>query len=384
MKQGILLNGIGNSGWIGGLYYIKNVAFQLSINEKIREKYDIYIWLEDDENLSIFNDLPEVVHVIKSLFSKDIMGKLYRPIVYKKYNIKIVYPTFRVLSFPIQKILGIKTISWIADFQHNRMPNMFDNKEINNRNQNYQNLANAKVPLVLSSKDAENDLRKFYSATKRDVYVMSFVSYIVPEIRKLTVETEYVILKKFGIESGRYVLISNQFWMHKNHIVVLQSIQVLVEKYPEVDIKFVFTGMPKDYRNPDYYNKLMELIESDGIKDRICMLGFIERMEQLAIMKNSKFIIQPSLFEGWGTVVEDAKVLDKKMLLSDIPLHHEQMNEKCVLFDPYDPIDLADKIIEMEKMLCVDDVDKGIDNMYLRAREYSDSFWHLLEDLKNN
>ena len=73
-------------------------------------------------------------------------------------------------------------------------------------------------------------------------------------------------------------------------------------------------------------------------------LGLIERREQIVIMKNAHFLIQPSLFEGWGTVVEDAKVLDKTIILSDIEVHREQKNHKCVLFNPYDAGELAELI----------------------------------------
>ncbi len=38
-------------------------------------------------------------------------------------------------------------------------------------------------------------------------------------------------------------------------------------------------------------------------------LGFIDRGEQLQLMKNSIAIVQPSLFEGWSTVVEDTKAM---------------------------------------------------------------------------
>ena len=126
----------------------------------------------------------------------------------------------------------------------------------------------------------------------------------------------------------------------------------------------------------------MRLFNKDEIKSRTKVLGFMNRMDQLAIMKNAKFIIQPSLFEGWGTVVEDAKVLDKLILLSDIPVHHEQMNENCILFNPYNPEELADKIVEMSRMEHVDDVKKGIKDMYMRAREYSKNFQQMLEDLE--
>ena len=37
-------------------------------------------------------------------------------------------------------------------------------------------------------------------------------------------------------------------------------------------------------------------------------------MDQLRLMKESLGVIQPSLFEGWSTVIEDAKALNKKSI----------------------------------------------------------------------
>jgi hypothetical protein len=50
-------------------------------------------------------------------------------------------------------------------------------------------------------------------------------------------------------------------------------------------------------------------------------VGFIDRAEQTMLLKNAISIVQPSLFEGWSTVVEDAKALNQYMILSDIPVN---------------------------------------------------------------
>ena len=52
-------------------------------------------------------------------------------------------------------------------------------------------------------------------------------------------------------------------------------------------------------------------------------------------MQESIAIIQPSLFEGWSTVVEDAKAIDKLVIVSDILLHREQIELNCLFFDPH-------------------------------------------------
>ena len=143
---------------------------------------------------------------------------------------------------------------------------------------------------------------------------------------------------------------------------------------------FVFSGELSDYRNPSYINLLKSFIESSNIKNHIRILGFLDRTEQIVIMKNSKIVIQPSLFEGWGTVLEDAKVLDKTVLLSDIPVHREQMNNKCYLFNPNNSDELCFLLENKNPNIENESIENGILNTEHRAEEYSLSFEQLLKD----
>ena len=63
-------------------------------------------------------------------------------------------------------------------------------------------------------------------------------------------------------------------------------------------------------------------------------------------MNNSEAIIQPSLFEGWSTTVEDAKFLNKFIILSDISLHREQMKDNVIFFSKQNEKELASLILE--------------------------------------
>jgi hypothetical protein len=63
-------------------------------------------------------------------------------------------------------------------------------------------------------------------------------------------------------------------------------------------------------------------------------------------MNNCRAVIQPSLFEGWSTVVEDAKALNKWVILSDIAVHREQLSINVDFFNPKDSIALS-KLIEL-------------------------------------
>ena len=51
-------------------------------------------------------------------------------------------------------------------------------------------------------------------------------------------------------------------------------------------------------------------------------------------MRQSVAVLQPSLFEGWSTTVEEAKSIGKTILLSDIPVHREQAPPRRAVLRP--------------------------------------------------
>lgn len=372
MKKIAIKSNNDSVNWIGGMYYKKNIAFGLT---QLTDDEPIEIHIILGKNSNVFDNIKNVKIYKARCHDQRVMNIKFLLYI-KTHRIKYLYPASGIIP-----MRGVCQIAWIPDFQHIHYPQYQDESNLEQREKEYMRLGDDSIPVVLSSKDAANDFRH-YRPSLKNVYVVPFVSYIEPEIRAMTEYKEAEVLEKYNLIAHNYICISNQFWQHKNHIIVLKAIEVLAEKHLDFDLTFVFTGEPKDYRDPEYYGQLLRMFEIPEIKRKTKILGFIDRVEQLVVMKNSKFIIQPSLFEGWGTVVEDAKVLDKLILLSDIPVHHEQMNENCILFDPHKPEELADKIVEMNKIEHVDDIEKGVKDMYVRAKEYSKGFQQLLEDYK--
>ena len=371
-KERIALNALmGAGGWTGGLYYIRNIAYMLASNSSIVNRYDIYLFAEAELN-DYYKDLPSAVNIVKTNgFSNS---KLKAAYIFVKYKIKYVFPIGRGIGS-----LFYKPIRWIPDFQHNYYPQLFEEKETLHRTELYSQYGIESIPVVLSSNSSKKDFYDNYKVCNQHVAVVPFVSYIEPMIRNLSIEREKSILDKHNLNGMAYACVMNQFWRHKNHIVVLNAMKLYYKKNLDSNFKFVFTGKLEDYRCPEYIEKLKTLFEDEIIKQHSVLLGFIDRDEQIAIMKNSEYVIQPSLFEGWGTVVEDAKVLDKTILLSDIPVHQEQKNGKCILFDPDNPQDLADLIEQENSKKHVDNIEEGIADMQVRAKEYSKAFQKLLD-----
>lgn len=385
MKKKILFNGLGNRGWIGGLYYLKNILFSCLQNPVITDKFDMVV-LIDPAHADIFDafreenlpaDLKGKVHVDIRVYEGENKWKLlfYEMRLVWLHGVKYCYA---LELNRIGRFFKRKGIFWIPDFQHRTLPEFFQPEELEKKVEKDTEMVMCTNAMVLSSADAKHDLERFYPDYRCRVEVVHFVSYIEPEIRAMTEALEQTVLEKFDL-GEKYIYLPNQFWKHKNHIVAVQAIEELKRRGALADYRFVFTGNLEDYRNPDYIEQLKRIMHDEKVRDSIRLLGFVDRTEQLCIMKHAKFLVQPSLCEGWGTVLEDAKVLDKVVLLSDIPVHREQKNEKCRLFDAHNPKELADL---MEQMAAeaqkpehaaefAGDVRRGIANMYREAEEYA-------------
>ncbi len=379
-RKSIIVLATGDSSWIGGLYYKKNVLFILSQNEWIRENYKI-IALTERENVPLFDELRDKVQIVSISSSKQ-DNKIFKIIFkIKLFSLALLYGAKYIYPFRGEKAckyLGIRDIMWIPDFQDRHYPEFFPENTLSARYNEVDHICKDSIPLVLSSNACRDDLFKYYGS-KKEVYVLPFVSYIEKEVRALKDSYVEAVLKEYSLAGCKYVIICNQFWPHKNHRIVCEALEYIEKKGLEFDYKIVFTGrLPKGETVEE--KKLLDLVNLFLDEDRIIVLGYVDRLVQLALMKGAMFILQPSLFEGWGTVLEDAKVLDKTVVLSDIPVHREQKSDKCILFDPFSPEELAKVLIRESGVNRTESTEAGIQDMYVRAKKYSSGFEKLIKD----
>jgi glycosyltransferase involved in cell wall biosynthesis len=82
-----------------------------------------------------------------------------------------------------------------------------------------------------------------------------------------------------------------------------------------------------DPRAPEYVEVLLRDVERSDLQDQVMMLGVVPRADQIEILRRCMAVIQPSRFEGWSTVVEDARAIGRPLILSDISVHQEQAPE---------------------------------------------------------
>jgi glycosyltransferase involved in cell wall biosynthesis len=123
---------------------------------------------------------------------------------------------------------------------------------------------------------------------------------------------------------SHYFVISNQVAAHKNHRTIIEAMRILRSR--GVDAHLVCTGRTEDYRDPSFFPALREELARDGMDGKVRFLGVVPRAHHIAILRGAVSLLQPSIFEGWGLAVADAKSLAKPILASDIAAHREQQH----------------------------------------------------------
>jgi glycosyltransferase involved in cell wall biosynthesis len=338
----------GGREWIGGRIYICNLVRALKLLPA-QEQIGFYLILPHSTRPTELSELGDDRFVRYFAFrARDSRAeRLYeakQSLRHMKWprslegvvlgaKVKAVFPTQRSLGreFPVP------WIGWIPDFQHKRLPQFFSENELRGRDECFQGVVGEAAHIVVSSQDAHKDLMRWFPTEPHRVSVFPFVSVSADEW--YAHDPTYVAAELQLPE--KYLIFPSQFWIHKNHRVLCEAIRILRDKGLS-DICVVSTGHTNDYRHPGFFVTLQDLIEQRGLKPHIRILGLLPRNVQIHLMRRAAAVIQPSLFEGWSALVEDARTLGKRIYVSDIPIHREQQPSDAVFFDP----DRAEQLAE--------------------------------------
>jgi len=334
-----------NFDWIGGAIYISNLLDALQNTETEIKPVLIAAPSTPDGVLDIF---PPVETVRCKLVDKtnklNLMRKVMREISRQDYLLERFLRSHKIDVLSHSGHLGARarlpTIQWIPDFQHRRLSEFFPKKELMERDRTVGLACQSASLIVLSSFDAQRDLAVFYPNAVARSRVLHFVAGF-GAAKDSTVSLED-LRERYGFD-GPYFHLPNQFWAHKNHQLVIDALARLKARGRTVLV--LATGHTKDHRQPDYFGKLERKRAELEVEDSFRILGLVPYSDLAALMRHSVAVINPSLFEGWSTTVEEAKSMGKSILLSDIPVHREQNPDWGTYFSSDNPVELAEAMI---------------------------------------
>jgi glycosyltransferase involved in cell wall biosynthesis len=344
-KLHICLNMVHDPTWLGGVLYIQNLIKAIA-QLPTEETEQIQL------SLALFKRNARLAEPVKDLVSQVYAGTTAEYVYLKAYKLLAEHVSFvplkvlnpRSYEFVYPDLLGARSAykwgAWVADLQHCHLPNLFSQQQIDARNAELKRMANNAPVIVVSSEMAGADFRDRYPQARDRTMVMHFASFVDPQWYE---PDPQITQAKYQLPD-RFFLVSNQFWKHKDHSVIIDALAILKQRH--IDPTIVCTGTLSDYRNPDYFNQLLVKVERLELKQQFIVLGSIPRNDQVQLMRRCLAVIQPSLFEGWSSVIEDARSLGKPVIASDFPVHLEQNHPNSYFFERSNPEELAELIAQ--------------------------------------
>lgn len=348
MKPRICVPIIGSRGWLGGVSYLENLIKSVRLLPDA-ERPPVYLYLDDytlealdlhAHFLPLFDDL-----IYQGAHRREVSEALGRPVpTFSSWDELYQMIDFFFLA-PENILASHCSASWIPDFQHVHLPEFFHPDEQRLRDRSFKYKAEHARVMVMSSRDAERDFLTLFPHSSAQTRILSF--HTLPEESWLKGDS-VAIQQKYELPDN-FLICCNQFWIHKNHVMLFNALSMLRDKGETITL--VCTGSTTDYRCQGYFDEIRRHIGQLGITEQVRILGNIPRGDQIQLVRRSMAVVQPSLFEGWSTVIEDARSLGKTLILSDLAVHREQSPDFAVYFDRNDPTSLAAAISRLLPLL---------------------------------
>lgn len=343
LRIGIIFNF--RKSWMGGLIYIVNLINALNFLADEDKPEIIVFYIPELEELTKEMQYPylklmpwEFKEIYKGYYNSWLKRKnVFVDDLINDFELDGIYP---VNDRPVKSSKKInnstKIVAWIPDLQHKFYPHFLGKKRNFLRELRIKILLRNTDDLVVSSNDVESHFHKFYNL-KKDlrIHILQFVT-IIKDVDFTGIEN----LRQKHKVPKEYFMVCNQFTNHKNHFVILHALSILKARNEKVH--FVFTGKMEFRGNDEYIKKIREIVAENQLEDNVSFLDVIPRQDQLCLMKHCKAVVQPSFFEGWSTVIEDAICLQLPVIAADLPVNIEHLGDKGTFFNPNDEKQLAD------------------------------------------
>ncbi|ACH39583.1 MAG: hypothetical protein ACD_55C00099G0008 [uncultured bacterium] len=346
--------------WGGGMDFLRHLAngllfkqkttgikisLLLAVDNKIETPLDVLRLVTRSVRVSAKNKRPQIAlpspafHASMLDYFRQTQGKGVEICYYENSPEGLLRCLRKIRAdvvLPVNGTLGVGyPVSWLGysfDFQHKYLPGNFSPSECSARDQEFAAIFKDAAAVIVNSKAVKEDILKFFPDTAAEVYNLPFSPNPVSEWFE---DLPFDVQDKYSLPQ-RYFLISNQFWVHKDHLTAFKALL-------SVDAHIVCTGTVVDYRRPEYIEQVGKFLTDHGLTSRVHILGHIPKRDQIEIMKKSVAVVQPTLFEGGpgGGAVFDAVGLGVPVILSDIPVNREVQGDNLRFFAAGDSEALA-------------------------------------------
>jgi len=221
-----------------------------------------------------------------------------------------------------------------CDMQHEFLPEFFSAKKLSRRDRDYRNSVAIADRVIAISQHTKWSLESRYgvSSDKIDVVHLGIGPefHVVPKNSSLlkAVQTTHGLNRPFMYYPAAT-------WPHKNHLRLLTTLQILVQRYG-FDGDLVLTGVSKQDND-----QVRQEVKRLGLTDRVKFLGYLPYNELPCLYNLARLLVFPSLFEGFGIPLVEAMACGCPVVCSNVASIPEVVGDAGLFFNPESEEDMA-------------------------------------------
>jgi glycosyltransferase involved in cell wall biosynthesis len=324
----------------GGYSFVSSIQDSLINRDDIKiiyiTKAPCNIKCRSIEHISIYDTM--LIFVINSIIRRifRLLGiqysekKRFQKIL-KKENIDILWipGPFELNDIPIPYIF---TVWDIGHRTNSYFPELSNNGEWEGRERLYLKMLYKASYVITGNETAKKELLENYPMNPDKIKVVPFPNPV-------SLYESLDCNSSLSIEYP-YIFYPAQFWPHKNHISLVETIKYLHDN--NYQIHCYFTGSDKG--NMIF---IKTMIKKYHLEKYIHILGFVDIDTLIFLYKNALALTFISLLGPNNLPPIEAVSLGCPVIISNLPGHLEQMGDAAIAVDGTDPIAIGDAVIRL-------------------------------------
>ena len=247
-------------------------------------------------------------------------------------NLDIFHTT---MPIPLKKNIKSKKVVSLHDLIPLKIP-----KSISVNVKIYKRIINASLKdadiIFSSSMQTKKDAIQLLGIKEEKIHVTYMTSVIPDKLKKLSNKEIKDILKIFDLKFQKYFLFYGAIEPKKNVFRLMKAY-----KKAMTDCKLVIVGKNGSYHSKE--SELFDQLNKEKYKD-ILRIPYLEIKYLISLIKASKAVIFPSLYEGFGLPVLEAMQLGTPVITSNRGSLSEIGGEAVHFVDPYSISDISNAI----------------------------------------
>jgi glycosyltransferase involved in cell wall biosynthesis len=284
---------------------------------------------------------------LQEVFSRSIWEKVQRRLSGKK-NSDVITDFLRtnqvemIVDFstanPLSEDIPFVNVVW--DLQHRvqpYFPEVSVGGEWDRREQRLRRCLPRAAAVIVGTKVGGAEVERFYGVYPDRIWVLPLPTPSDCIAKVVDPAKTEEIRERFG----HYILYPAQYWSHKNHVAIVDALEILQEKH-NISMNAVFVGSDKG--NKKY---VLDYAKEKGIEKRIHDLGFVPRGELLALYRAAFALTFVTHFGPDNIPPLEAFALGCPVVASRVSGSEEQLGEAALLVDPKEPRELAEAVAQI-------------------------------------